>query len=203
MGLFFVTLTFFSCNALGTNPLKGVSMNNPYAKLCVLDVAKNIYVKVFNLISRTNETRHIKWHESCKCKCRLDASVCNNKQRWNKNKCRCECKELIGKGRCGGICDYECDKSCDVGQYLGYKNCKCRKKLVDKLVEECNENIDGNEMIYNDYGEVCNSCTIYIVLLAIILIISKSISSAFFNFHWYLKKVIPILLLILMLIPMQ
>ena len=30
---------------------------------------------------RTNEIRHIKWHETCKCKCRLDASVCNNKQR--------------------------------------------------------------------------------------------------------------------------
>ena len=51
-------------------------------------------------MSRTNETRHIKWHETCKCKCRLDASVCNNKQRWNDEKCRCECKELIGKCVC-------------------------------------------------------------------------------------------------------
>ena len=30
-------------------------------------------------------------------------------------------------------------------------NCKCRKKLVDKLVEECSENINGNEMIYNKF----------------------------------------------------
>ena len=44
-------------------------------------------------MSRTNETRHINWHENCKCKCRIDASVCNNKQRWNKDKC----KELIEK----------------------------------------------------------------------------------------------------------
>ena len=51
------------------------SINNPYAKLRVTDVAKNINVKVFNLISRTNETRHTEWHEVCKCKCRLDASV--------------------------------------------------------------------------------------------------------------------------------
>ena len=36
-------------------------------------------VKLFNLLSRTNETRHIKWHETCKCECRLDAIVCNNK----------------------------------------------------------------------------------------------------------------------------
>ena len=66
--------------------------------MCVPDVVKNVNVKVFNLMSRTNETRHIKWHETCKCKCRLDASVCNNKQRWNNDKCRCECKELIDKG---------------------------------------------------------------------------------------------------------
>ena len=30
----------------------------------------------------------------------------------------------------------ECDKSCDVGEYLDHENCNCRKKLVDKLVEE-------------------------------------------------------------------
>ena len=28
------------------------------------------------------------------------------------------------------------------GEYLDYENCKCRKKLVDKLVAECTENID-------------------------------------------------------------
>ena len=36
----------------------------------------------------------------CICICRLDASACNNKQRWNNDKCRCECKELIDKGIC-------------------------------------------------------------------------------------------------------
>ena len=79
-----------------------------------------------------------------KCKCRLDASVCNNKQRWNENKCSCECKELIDKGVCdeGFIwnpSNCECDKLCDIGEYLDYENCKYRKKLVGKLVEECTE----------------------------------------------------------------
>ena len=50
-------------------------INDPYAKLCVPDVVKNLNVKVFSLMSRTNETRHMEWHETCKCKCRLDASV--------------------------------------------------------------------------------------------------------------------------------
>ena len=64
------------------------NINDPYAKLCVPDFVKNINVRVFNLMSRTNETRHIEWYETCKCKCRLDASVCNNKQRWNNYKWR-------------------------------------------------------------------------------------------------------------------
>ena len=43
------------------------------------NVVKNINIKAFNPMSRTNETRHIKWYKTGKCKCRLDASVCNNK----------------------------------------------------------------------------------------------------------------------------
>ena len=35
-------------------------------------------VKVFNLMSRTNEARHAGWYETCRCKCRLNAIVCNN-----------------------------------------------------------------------------------------------------------------------------
>ena len=41
------------------------NINDPYAKMCVPDVIKNLNVKVFNLMSRTNETRHVKWHETC------------------------------------------------------------------------------------------------------------------------------------------
>ena len=105
------------------------SINDPYAKVCVPDVIKDLNVKLFNLMSRTNETRHIKWHKTCKCKCRLDVSVCNNKQRWNNDKYQCECKELIDKGICNkeyiwkpSNCKCECDKSCDFGEYLKFEN---------------------------------------------------------------------------------
>ena len=43
------------------------NVNDPYAKLCIPDVVKNINVKVLNLTSRINETKHIIWHETCKC----------------------------------------------------------------------------------------------------------------------------------------
>ena len=73
------------------------SINGPYVKICIPDVIKNINVKVFNLKSRTKETRHIEEHETCKCKCRLDGGVSNIKQRWNEEKCRCKeiCKTLV------------------------------------------------------------------------------------------------------------
>ena len=89
-------------------------------------------------------------------------------------------------------CWCECDKSCDIGEYLDYKNGKCRNKLVDKLVEECCENIDGNKMLHNEtldvipfngYKKVHNSCTMYIVLFAVFLITSICISSFFIYFH--------------------
>ena len=76
------------------------SINYPYAKIFVPDVVKNLNVKVFNLMSRTKETRYIEWHETCKCECKFGANICNNKQRWNKDKCRGECKKLIDKGVC-------------------------------------------------------------------------------------------------------
>ena len=64
------------------------NINDLYSKMCVPDVVKNMNAKVFYLMSRNNETRHIKLHETCKCKCRLDSSVRNNKQRRNNDKCR-------------------------------------------------------------------------------------------------------------------
>ena len=93
-------------------------------------------------------------------------------------------------------CECECDKLCDAGEYLDHANCNSRKRLVDKLVEECSENINKkelhpNELISvtsNDYKNVGGSCTIYIVLLVIFFIISISISCAFVYFYWFSKK---------------
>ena len=129
---------------------------------------------------RTNATRHIKWHEACKCECRLGGSVCNNKQRWNDDKCWCECKELIDKGVCNkgytwnpSNCECECDKSCDVGEYLDFENCKCRKRLVDKLTEECTEDIDEAKLtriaLFEHENECVCSYTVCIVLGVIVL----------------------------------
>ena len=176
------------------------NINIPYAKLCVSDAVKILNPKVLNLMSRTNETRYIEWHETCKWKCRLDSSVFNDKQRWNEDKWRCEFKELIEKGVCDkgfvwnpSNCECECDKSCDVGEYLDYENWKCRKKLVDKLVDECTENVEEVELAKitsteNEYRHKCSSYTLYIVLFSIIFTINVEIGTYFVYFHRYLKK---------------
>ena len=90
------------------------NVNDPYAKLCVPDIIKSINVKVFNLMSRINETRQIILHETCKCVCRLTSAVCNNRQIWNKDKCRCECKE-----------DLFNNMVCDKGYICNPGNCAC------------------------------------------------------------------------------
>ena len=130
-------------------------MNYPYATICVPDVVK---------MSRTNETRHIKFHETCGCECKFEANICNNKKRWNKDKCRCECKELIDKGVRDkefiwnrSNCECERDKACGVGDYLDYDNCKCRKKLVAPLNEEFTETVEKVKLAKITLAENKNS----------------------------------------------
>ena len=146
----------------------------------------------------TNETRHIKWHESCKCICRLDKIICNSKQRWNEDKCRCECKELIDKGACDkgyvwnpSNCECECDKSCNIGEYLDYSSCKCRKKLIDPLVEECTENIDETKLVNitvkNENNGRCNSYAVYKLLFFIFFIIGIGIG-IYFVYRKYVDR---------------
>ena len=176
------------------------NINDPYARIFVPDDVKNLNVKVFNLMTLINETRHIEWHGTCKCIFRLDKIICNSKQRWSEDKCRYECKELIDKGVCdkGYIwnpsnCQCECDKSCSIGEYLDYSNCKCRKKLVDPLVEECTENIEETKLVNitveneNENKDRCSISIVYKVLFWIFLIffIINSGIIIYFIYHKY------------------
>ena len=54
------------------------TLDNPMAKLCVPNVIKGVN-KVYNFLMRLNETRNVLWHENCKCVCKLNSSICNNK----------------------------------------------------------------------------------------------------------------------------
>ena len=105
------------------------TLDNPMAKLCVPNVIKGVNMQVYNFLKRLNETRNVLWHESCKCVCKLNSSVCNNKQIWNDDTCRCDCNEdFAGVLSCDkgytwnpSICECQCDKWCKPGQYLDHK----------------------------------------------------------------------------------
>ena len=82
--------------------------------------------------------------------------------------------------------NYECefDKSCHVGEYLDYENCKYRKSLVDKLVKECTETNNEVKLARITLAENENkhkriSCTLYIVLILIIFTINIGIGTYF------------------------
>ena len=146
-------------------------------------------------------TWDMKWHETCKCTCRVDANVCNNKQRWNKDKCKCECKELIDKDVCNKGFIYNpsnrecgCDKSCDVEEYLDYENCNCRRRLVDKLVEECTENIEEVKISRiilaedeNMHKNKCSFCPLHIVLFSIIFAMNIGVGT-YFIYQKYMNR---------------
>ena len=106
---------------------------------------------------------------------------------------------MIDKGVCekGFIrnpsnCECECDKSCDISEYLDYENCKCRKRLIDKLVDECTKTVEEVKPAIVTLAEnscKCSSCTVYTVLFWMFFTINVGgIGARFVYIYWYLKK---------------
>ena len=125
---------------------------------------------------RLNETRNVLWHESCKCVCKLNSSVCNNKQIWNEDTCRCDCTEdftdiiSCDKGYVWNrsTCECQCDTWCQQGQYLDHKNCVCKNKLIGRVIEECTNVI--NEFMINNKDNTTNNNNTYLILFIVFLI---------------------------------
>ena len=133
-------------------------------------------------ISKITSKKSWKWREylSKFCLRRIDVISTLNRRGfdvvcslgWNPSNCKCEC-----------------DKSCDIGDYLDYENCKCRKKLIDKLVEECTETNNGVKiakitLAENENKHKRSSCTLYTVLFSIIFTIKR--------WNWHLFSLLQI-----------
>ena len=102
---------------------------------------------------------------------KIDKGVCDKGFTWNPRNCECEC-----------------DKSCDIGEYLDYSNCKCRKKLFDKLIEECPENIDKVEITSeNEHKNKCSFCIPYTVLFSVFFTIYIGITT-YFVYYKYMNR---------------
>ena len=75
----------------------------------------------------------------------MTSAVCNSKQIWNTDTCTCDCNDdFVDKMVCekgymwnSSICACECDLWCKQGQYLDYKNCVCKIRLIGKVNLMC------------------------------------------------------------------
>ena len=148
------------------------TLDDPMAKLCVLNIIKGINVKVYNF------SRGVLWHESCKCICRLNSSVCNRKHIWNSNTCRCDCNEdFAGIINCTkgymwnpSTCACECDMWCKPGQYLDYKKCVFKNRLIGRVIVECTSLTKETMMNNRDNEDNDNTITnIFIGLFSVLL----------------------------------
>ena len=102
---------------------------------------------------------------------------------------------MCDKGFIWNASNWECefDKACDVGEYLDYENCKCRRKLVDKLVDGCAETVEEvklakTTLVENENKYKCSSCTFYIVLMIVVFRIWAGIGTYFVYYNWLLVK---------------
>ena len=98
-------------------------------------------------------------------------------------------------------CECECDKPCRVGKCLDYENCKCRKKLVEPLIEECTETAEEVKLAEitlaeNENSYKCSSCTVFIVLFSTIFTINIGMVTYYVYLLWYLKTMHHMLTLI-------
>ena len=172
----------------------GDTLDDPMSKICVPKIIKNVNMKVYNFLMRLNEIRNVLWHESCQCSCKLNSSVCNNKQIWNSDTCRCDCNEdFAGIINCTkgytwslSICECQCDTWCKPGQYLDHKNCVCKNKLIDRLIEEFTSIINETMMNNDNYDNVNNYYSVmayvFIGLFFIALVICFCVFAYFKSF---------------------
>ena len=109
--------------------------------------------------------------------------------------------ELISRGELimyYSTCAGECDKYCEIRQYLDYKNCVCRKKLIDDLIEQCTSIVDieikngtdiftSSTVTKNIVKPVNsdNSTNIYLFLFVAVLIVAMLVTAGFI---YYCRK---------------
>ena len=76
---------------------------------------------------------------------------------------------------------------------IKHENCKCRKELVDKLVDECTDTVKEVKLAKitlaeNESGNKYSSCTVYIVLMIVVFTIFTGITTYFVYYNWPLIK---------------
>ena len=172
------------------------TLDNPMTKLCVPNIIKRVNMNVYNFLMMLNEIRNVLWHESCKCVCRLNSSVCNSKQIWNSDTCRCDSNEdFAGIISCDkgytwnpSTCECQCDMWCKPVQYLDHKNLVFKNKLVGRIIGECTSVINETMMHNVDNKDNDNTITYIFIGLFSILLFGIVCFCVFSYFKWIKGK---------------
>ena len=93
---------------------------------------------------------------------------------WNTSNCRCEC-----------------NKACEMGEYLDIKNSSCEKRLFGKLVLACEDEIlNANETSLDDKKVTYekNNCLIYTISVVVVLVVISISCYYYYTRHWIKKS---------------
>ena len=163
------------------------TLNNPMTKLCVPNVIKGVNMQVYNFLTMLNETRNVLWHESCKCVCKLNSSICDNKQIWNSDTCRCDCNDdFAGMINCAKVL-LNINVICGVN-HLDHKNCVCKNKLIGRLIEECTSVINETMINNKDSGNNNTLQNVFIGLFSVGVLIGIICFCVSAYFKWFKGK---------------
>ena len=162
--------------------------------VCVPNKVNNMNVKVFTLMSGVNETKCLVKQQSCKC--RLHKRVCNSKEKRNHDKCQCECKESDDWGSCKNYYIWnpttyncECNKACKTDEYLEIRNYSCKKRLIGKLVLECeDEMLNATETLLNDKKVTLPYPHYFIGFICLLLLVVICVSCYFYCSKYQSKQ---------------
>ena len=122
---------------------------------------------------------------------KLNSSVCNSKQIRNSDSCRCDCNEDFAdiiscdKGYTWNpsTCECQCDMWCKPGQYLDFKKCVCKNKLIGKVISECTSLI--NETIMNNEKNIANDDTITNIFIGLFSVLMFAGITCFCVFAYF------------------
>ena len=166
------------------------------SKMCVPKIIKNVNMKIYHFLMRLNEMRNVSWHESCKCVCKLNSSVCNSKPIWNSDTCKCDCNEdFAGIINCAkgytwnpSACECQCDMWCKPGKYLDHKNCICKNRLIGRVIEECTSIINETMMNNDNDNNTAWFNSINYVFIGLFLLALVICFCVFAYFKWFKGK---------------
>ena len=157
--------------------------------MCVPHKTEFLNLSVFNMITGKNESKTLRKHISCECKCNFDETKCKSNQLCNKDKWRCECKKHH-------ICekDYVCNPvrgNCENGKYLS-SIMDDSTIIRDQVIESYDKEMKVISKHFNENKATCKTQSFYILLafllITIVLLIVVSIYCYLIKYqriHWW------------------